>query len=196
LQLGKEYVEDVDGDGEITPDDRDFQGRVLPSWIGGILSDLRYKNFSFTFFINIVQGIDRSNGWYNPQGFMVEKTMNVPDLPYWRLDDPDEEFLSSGRQGYSDPGYPPAGSPLLKDASFVRLQNLTLAYEVPSDVISKIKIRRLRVYLNANNLLTFTNWVGWDPEANVWQGFEGSIGQGVVPFPSARTIKFGINLGL
>ena len=73
---------------------------------------------------------------------------------------------------------------------------MTLAYELPQSVLETIKIRRLRVYVAANNLLTFTSWLGWDPEANRWGGFAGSIGQGVVPYPSPRIIKFGINLGL
>ena len=192
--LGKTRVKDTNGDGEISEEDRTVLGSQLPSWIGGLFNEVTYKNWSLTMFINTVQGIQRSNGWYHPQSFMVEKNMNIPDVEYWRGDRPSDEFISSART--YDPGMPSAGPALLKDASFVRIQNLTLAYELPQSVLETIKIRRLRVYVAANNLLTFTSWLGWDPEANRWGGFAGSIGQGVVPYPSPRIIKFGINLGL
>ena len=125
--------------------------------------------------------------------------MNFLDVDYWRLDRPSDEFISSVIT--SDPGYPAASPPLLKDASFVRLQNLTLSYELPNSALKKMRISSLRVYVAAHNLITFSSWLGWDPEANAWgapggDAFYGSIGQGVVPYPMARTFRIGINLGL
>jgi len=192
--MGKARVKDLNGDGAITADDRMVLGSQLPLWIGGMVNELSYKNWSFSFFINTAQGVKRSNGWYNPQSFMVEKNMNYLDVEYWRLDRPSDEFISSGRT--YDPSYPVASPLLLKSASYVRIKNVTLSYELPQTVIGKIGIRRLRVYLNAYNLLTFTSWLGWDPEADKGWGNAGSIGQGYVPFPSARTMMIGVNLGL
>ena len=204
--LGKPIAEDHDGDGDVDTDDAYILGSQLPSWTGGMYNEVNYKNWSLTMFINTVQGIKRSNGWYQPQSFLVEKNMNYLDVDYWRTDDPSDEFLSAGlSQG--DPNGPNIWGNLLKDASFVRIQNVTLSYDLPRSAIKKVGISKLRIFVSAHNLLTFSSWLGWDPEANAWGSdpvrnpeddgnYYGSIGQGVVPYPSARTFKIGVNLGL
>ncbi len=201
LHLGKPRVKDTNGDGSISEEDRSVLGNTLPSWTGGMFNEVKYKDWSLSVFVNTVQGIRRSNGWYQPQSFLVEKAMNYLDVDYWRLDRPSDDFISSGIT--NDAGYPAAGAANLRDASFVRIQNVTLSYELPGSALGRLGLSSLRIYISAHNLVTFSSWLGWDPEANVWgqnfnpdDDFVGSIGQGVVPYPSARTIKFGINLGL
>jgi len=188
MHLGKPKVVDTNNDGIINSDDRIILASKLPSWIGGIDNEISYKNWTLSMFINIIQGLKKENGWYNPQNFLVEKTMNYLDVPYWTPDNPTNEYWSPGRA--YDPNYPNARGINLKNASFVRIQDLMLAYDLPKSLYQRLRIDRLRLSLSVNNLYTFTSWLGWDPEAS------GSVGQGWTPYPSARTFKFGINIGL
>jgi TonB-dependent starch-binding outer membrane protein SusC len=90
-----------------------------------------------------------------------------------------------------------ASTRFIYDGSFVRLRTATLAYSFPKAMVSEIGLNSLRVFVNGLNLLTFTNYKGWDPEVNS-DDFVGNIGQGIDFYtaPQARTITFGINIGL
>ncbi len=185
--LGKPKVVDTNNDGVISSDDRIILASQLPSWIGGLNNELSYKNWKFSVFINTVQGLKKENGWYNPQSFLTQKTMNYLDVPYWTPENPTNEFWSAGR--VNDSYYPTAEGVNLKNASFVRIQDIMLSYE-PKRLSQRLGIDRLRLSISVNNPYTFTSWLGWDPEA------AGSVGQGWTPYPSARTFRFGINIEL
>jgi hypothetical protein len=82
----------------------------------------------------------------------------------------------------------------VEDGSYIRIQNVTIGYSLPSDVISKFKVTRLRLYGTAQNLLTFTDYSGYDPEI-------GSFNQNVLlsgidngRYPVARTFTIGLNV--
>jgi hypothetical protein len=67
---------------------------------------------------------------------------------------------------------------------------------VPATLLEKVRIRSLRVYAAGQNLLTFTNYSGLDPEVNTFSGSNTSLGTDFLVFPQARTITFGVNLGI
>lgn len=86
----------------------------------------------------------------------------------------------------------------LEDGSFVRLRNVTLGYTLPKSVTERIKMSGLRVYVAGQNLLTFTNYSGFDPEVSTFAEGSGAVantapGTDFLTFPVARTITFGIN---
>jgi hypothetical protein len=91
----------------------------------------------------------------------------------------------------------------VSDGTYIRLKNVTLGYNFPSSVLSKIKLTRVRVYASALNLLTFTKYKGWDPEVNSdsysvnANGTPNNTSQGIDFYsaPQAKTITFGINVG-
>ncbi|MBE0655585.1 MAG: TonB-dependent receptor, partial [Bacteroidales bacterium] len=182
LHLGRDRVKDSDGDGEITEEDRVILGSQLPSWIGSMSNELSYKNWSLFVFVNAVQGLGTPNGWYDPISFFDEKKLNFLDVPYWTPERTNTEYFAPALT--FDGGYPAASARPYDDASFVRIQNVTLSYTVPATSINKLGLNKLRIYISANNLATFTSYLGFDPE---------SIGS---LYPSARTFTFGINLGL
>jgi hypothetical protein len=84
----------------------------------------------------------------------------------------------------------------LQDASYVRLKTLTLGYNVPSKIINKYYLSSIRLYMSAQNLLTFTKYDLNDPEVNT-DYLAGNISQGndFYAAPQAKTIMFGINIG-
>ena len=84
----------------------------------------------------------------------------------------------------------------LSDGSYLRLKTVTLGYNLPSSVLSRLKFEKVRIYFSAQNLLTFTSYKGWDPEVNA--DYQASnINQGVDFYsaPQAKTYTVGINLG-
>lgn len=82
----------------------------------------------------------------------------------------------------------------IEDGTYLRVQNVTLGYSLPSDIISKIKLTRLRVYASAQNLFTFTKYKGYDPEVGSYNqdALLSGIDNGRYPVP--RQIAFGFNV--
>lgn len=164
FQPGDFRIVDTDGDGEITPEDRTILGNTLPRYTFSIANTLNYKGFSLYIMINSVQG---GKGYYqgnnaatrnvnNPFTTFSER-FNLPNVPYWTPDRPSNEYP---RINY----IPSLPHQILEDRSFVRIQDVSLSYTVNQDVLEKIRMNGLRIYLSAKNLHTFTKWTGYDPE--------------------------------
>jgi hypothetical protein len=83
----------------------------------------------------------------------------------------------------------------VEDASYVRLKNVTLGYTFDQNLISKLKMRSLRIYASGTNVWTWTNYSGADPEVNSLDGSTTAQGLDLYTFPQVRTILFGLNLG-
>jgi len=170
---GSPKLEDVNSDGKLTADDRIILGSQLPSWVGGMTNIFSYGNWSLSVFINTVQGILKID---NIEGTYI-------DVPYWREDRPSNEFKARGITE-------PVGHGTYRDASYVRIKNASLSYNFPKKTLDKLRIANLRLYLSGQNLYTFTDWLGFDPEAD-----KIDVAYYDGPYPNPRTIVVGINLG-
>ena len=80
----------------------------------------------------------------------------------------------------------------VEDASFLRIQNVQIGYTLPSKVVAKVGISKVRFYAAANNVLTFSKYRGFDPAANTGNPISGGIDYGFYPTP--RTYSFGFNV--
>jgi hypothetical protein len=86
------------------------------------------------------------------------------------------------------------------DASYVRLKNISIGYNVPKEFLSKLKISKLRVFASAQNILTFTQYEGYDPEVNY--SSDGNVdsnrnlGLDYGSYPNAKSYTVGLNIGL
>jgi TonB-linked SusC/RagA family outer membrane protein len=163
---GTYKVEDINDDGEYTPeDDRKILGYSDPLYRFSIRNTLKYKNFELSAFINSVQG---GKDHYLGQ---PASELPIPDhltnnsyfkFDYWTPENPDAKYRQLG-------SYTPAlgadFSPYVS-RSFIRLQELSLAYNFSSELLSSMSISRAKVFVSATNLFTITDWDGWDPEAN------------------------------
>jgi len=87
-------------------------------------------------------------------------------------------------------------SEIVEDASYIRLKNIQLSYDFSSRLLKTIKVKRLRVYVSATNLLTITDYSGYDPEANTVGQNTTLMGIDYGGYPQSKTFLFGINLGL
>jgi hypothetical protein len=82
----------------------------------------------------------------------------------------------------------------VEDGSYVRLKNVTLGYSVPSSLINRIGVTKIRAYVSGTNLITFTKYTGYDPEVSAYNRNDAMIGVDLSNYPTARTITFGIDV--
>ncbi|MDR3261042.1 MAG: TonB-dependent receptor [Tannerella sp.] len=164
FEPGQMKVRDVNGDGNYTPEqDRVILGYFDPSYRFGIQNTLNYKNFSLMIFINSIQG--GKNRYYGNMDIIEGNWMggdnaynsNMPKWDWWTPSNPNAEYP---RLGFNAP----IKQTYYVQRNFVRIQDISLSYNVSPDWLKSYKINNLRVYVSGQNLFTFTKWKGWDPE--------------------------------
>ena len=184
---GTYKIEDINQDGSYTAEkDRKIIGCEDPLYRFSIQNNFRYKDFELNIFINSVQG---GKNHYLGQPLA---DLSIPDhlksnsfmkFDYWTPENPNAKYRQLGFYTASlGEGFSPYVS-----RSFIRLQELSLAYNVPQRFLKKIHVNRAKVFVSASNLFTITNWDGWDPEA----------GQGVTydldGYPTMKSYTLGLN---
>ena len=177
---------DLNGDGKITGDDRTFIGDPTPTWSYGFTINAAWKGIDLVIFCQGVAGNDVFNGlrrldisganWTSDA--MGRWTGANTSTTYPRLDvtDPNKNF-SSPSTFY------------LTNGSYFRFKTIQLGYSLPKGFVNKIGMQQLRIYVSANNLLTFTKYKGYDPEIG---GSSYGIDRGV--YPQARAFMAGLNV--
>lgn len=192
---GDIMFKDLNGDGVITSDDQEILGSAQPKFTGGITNNLAYKGFDLSFFFQFVQG---NEVWNHTRAFaegmngVFGQTAAV--LNRWT---PENTSTNVPRAVYGDPNNNRRNSDRwLEDGSYVRLKNIQFGYNLPTNVIERAKFRSVRLYVQGQNLLTFTDYSGLDPEVNTFSGSNTSLGTDFLVYPQAKTVTFGVNIGL
>lgn len=191
---GSMIYEDVNGDGLINDDDLQVIGDPTPDFFGGLQNTFRYKNFSLSAFVNYVIGADLFNNLKRSvDGNSVTVNYTTDQLRRWRnqgdITDVPQIIAGDPMQNYA------VSSRFIEDGSFIRLQSLTLGYNVNKKWISKIGVKNASVGVGAQNLLTFGSYTGYDPEINEGTGAF-SLGVDNGAFPKSRYYNFFINIKL
>jgi len=158
------YV-DQNGDGVIEPNyDRKIVGYRTPSYRFSINNTLTYKNFALTFFINSVQGGEKyyllDNAGVTNVGWRSDDVLRINASavrPYWTPDN----GVNNATGVYNSPA---VSSGIYESRSFIRLQDVSLSYKVGPDVLRKLKLEALQIYVASKNPYVWTQWSGWDPE--------------------------------
>lgn len=171
--LGTFYLPVDNGDGTST--DREVLGSGVPDFVYGINSYLRFNDLDFSFNLSGVAGNEIYNATDN---FLNNFGGNVSQ----RIADAD---------GSIPPG---ASSFFLENGAFLRLNNLTIGYNIP--VKNKTWLSKLRVYVTGQNLFVLTDYTGFDPEVNTPSAIGGNLSYGIdfAAYPRARTFLFGVNI--
>jgi TonB-dependent starch-binding outer membrane protein SusC len=184
---GQWKVQDTNKDGSITTADRVIIGSDIPDWFGGITNTFTYKNFDFSFTVYTRQGVVVQSTFLNKfvDDTQLKARFNVLKRDYWTPTNPTNKYANLAIE--TDDSRKLASEYI--DASYTKISNATLGYNFSRVLLSKIKLRSLRLYLTAYNPVIFTDFVGWDPETpNADTG-------GSQDFRT-RTFMFGINVGL
>ncbi len=177
---------DVNGDGTITADDKKFLGSPLPKMTFGFTINMDYKGFDMMIFAQgaagnkIFQGLRRldiGNANYSTEvlsRWNGEGTSNS----YPRISSSDNNGNFTNMSDF-----------YLEDGDYLRFKVVQLGYTLPSTIINKIGMQKVRLYITAENLLTLTKYTGYDPEIG---GDVFGIDRGY--YPQARSFMFGANL--
>ena len=180
---GHVKVKDLNNDGKITEVDRQIIGSPLPKWIGGMTNTFEYKGIDFSFMLYVRQGSMIYSPFHH-SNFAREWNgrYNKLNVNYWTETNPSNEWPAPNNTG----GRAREELKAYVDASFVRVQNITLGYTFSPNILSRLNMSGLRLYLTANNPLIFTDYAGFDPE---WSGHD-TFNMGV----SSATYLFGVNV--
>lgn len=214
--VGDLKFKDINEDGEINEKDRTVIGNPLPDFTLGWTNTFRYKNFDLSIFLNGSFGNDvlnynaitlthmnspwtnqlnsvssharlvpadgvYSDGWYNNISNVVVENPSTK-TPRATLSDPNDNDRISDRY--------------IEDGSYIRIKNITLGYNVPKSVLNRFKVENIRLYMNIQNLYTFTKYSGYDPEVGASTQDSSGLVYGLDNgrYPSPTLYSFGVNV--
>lgn len=212
VKPGMWKFKNLDGseDCKITESDRTVIGNAYPKIYGGINNTFTYKDFDLSIFLTYSLGNDVFNATKltnTKSGRKNENVLTVADSKHrWVLVNSEGKPISSPEEMAelnrgktfaaiydNEDGDKYVHSWAVEDGSFLKLSNVTLGYNFPKQMISKIGLSKLRLYATGNNLLTWTKYSGFDPEVS-------TMGNGLTPgvdfgaYPKSRSFVFGINV--
>ncbi|EAR13537.1 putative outer membrane protein, probably involved in nutrient binding [Polaribacter irgensii 23-P] len=187
---------DVNGDGQITAADRTVTGSYFPDFTWGITNNFSYKGVDLSF---IIQGVEGNEILNLTRRHLGNGEANFNSYAMWNNRWKSEENPGNGIIPRADRETGKHGnnnrpsSYQVEDGSFIRLRNITFGYTFPENKILNGRIDKLRLYITGNNLFTFTDYLGYNPEvSNISGGL--TPGEDYGAYPLNKTIVFGINL--
>lgn len=192
---GKIKYKDLNADGKITTADKTYIGNPNPKFIYGLNSNMTYKNFDLSVF---VQG-SKGNDIYSLS--MAAQTMDFGQglntlrevlNSNWTVENTNTMYPKISRTSSTM-----MSDRFVYDGSYLRLKNVQLSYNVPSVWLGEKAIKRLQFYVSGQNLLTISKYPWFDPEVNT-KGGSNSLNQGIdhYAYPVAKSFSFGVKLGL
>ncbi len=191
--LGDIRFRDINNDGKVDAQDMTFIGSPLPKFTWGLTNTLNYRDFDFSLFFQGSQGAKAfnflrwqleglNNAWSNQMKTVVDRYSDTnPDgsLPRFTTTNKNNTAMSDR---------------YVEDASYWRVQNITLGYRLPKAILGKIRAGNLRVYGSIQNLKTFTKYSGYDPEIGAFNNSIKLMNVDMGHYPNPRTFTVGANL--
>jgi TonB-linked SusC/RagA family outer membrane protein len=189
---GDVKFKNMNGDNIITDDDRVYLGSAIPTFYYGFNVDLSYKSFDFSFFFQGSGGNKIFNGVYASLMAGQYTNHSVDELNYWT---PTNTNTNVPRPVIYDPnGNGRFSDRFVESGNYMKLQNLVIGYSLSNKTLSEVKfIKNLRIYASGQNLLTFSNYKGYDPDF-ISDGLF-SRGYDYGSFPNPRTVLVGLQVG-
>ena len=191
-KAGDLRFQDTNGDGKVDGSDRIVIGNPNPKAFLGFTNNFSYKGVELSVFFQSSLG----NDIYNQnrtitEGQTTALNQSAAVLNHWTLTNTNTNIP---RPVFGDPnGNNNVSTRFIEDGSYVRLKNLTVAYNVPVSLSKRAAIKNLRVYATALNLVTWTKYSGYDPEVAADPLSNTALGRDYGVYPQARTYTVGLN---
>jgi hypothetical protein len=206
-EAGGEKYRDIDGttdaegnltgepDGQLNNNDKSIIGNPHPNFIFGFNNTLTYKGFDLNIFFQGTQGNDLYSWTIQELDRLAGNANATTDaLNRWTPSNTNTDYpkATTGRS------YKPS-TRFLYDGSYIRMKNISLGYNLPASLMSKIGIRSVLVYVSGQNLLTISDYPGFDPEVN-WDSSNRTdsnrnLGLDYGSYPNAKTYTMGFKIG-
>jgi hypothetical protein len=200
LVPGATKFKDLNGDGTINEKDRTVIGNPLPKHFGGITNNFSYKGFDLSVFFQWSYG----NDVLNANRIDFESPDSRTNFNYYAS--------VAGRYTATKPGNgvhivregnvlgrAPDGNlvsdRIVEDGSFIRLKTVSLGYNLSKKLLRKMKLRKARIYISGQNLVTWTKYSGYDPEVSVGKFGALTPGLDYSAYPTSSTVTFGMEVG-
>jgi len=178
---------DTNDDGKINGLDRTYIGSPIPKFIFGINFELAYKAFDFSLDLQGQTGNKIFNGKdvvrpdpYNFEGYVRD---------HWTGEGTSNNIPRPSFGGYN---YSPSDY-FIQDGSFLRLRNIMFGYTLPENLVKKIKLQKVRLYVKGNDLYTLTKYTGYTPEIGGYDVLSNGIDNGVYPLSAVYSVGLNIN---
>ncbi len=178
---GEIKLNDINGDGVISPDDRKILGTDVPDFYGGFNNKFSFKGVDLGIFFVYRQGQMVQSG-FNAQNNSLFGRYNNLDVDYWTIDNP----TNANPRPNENQESPRNGSTLTYfDGSFIKLRNISLGYNFPESIVEKLGMEKLRLSVSGQNLFFITDFPTFDPEVGETVDEDGDINNavnsGIVP---------------
>lgn len=194
----------VDQNGDKKIDNKDLVpiGNALPDLLWGWNNRITYKDFSLSFLVQAVRGndifnlgrirLERPGEGTSPAllNRWTETNQNT-DVPAFIKQ---SDLLGIEQRISLDRNNPQRLSRWVEDGSYVRLKNVTLSYNLPASLTRKLGMSAFRAYVSGSNILTFTDYTGYDPEVSSYNANDARLGIDFGSYPQARTFTVGVDL--
>ncbi|UIR56228.1 TonB-dependent receptor [Sphingobacterium sp. SRCM116780] len=192
-QVGTARMKDINGDGEITADDKTYLGNPNPTFLFGMTNDFKYKNFDLSIVAsgqagNKIMDINKQNTQNLDGIFNIEKDM----ADRWRSPENPGNGKVPRTLANTTELYRFANSNWVYSGTYLTIRNITLGYTFPEEKLKFLK--SLRLYTSVNQAFVFTKYPGQNPEVNDARDDQTKAGLDNGSYPVPRTFTFGLNV--
>ena len=208
--IGDYIFADINGDGVINNQDCTFIGDPQPDFTYGIGNTFSWKGFDLSIFFNGSYGNDilnltgrelsdvrvNSNLLKECVGYakigVIDPNLPADDFRNLYVTNPNSRLprLSASTTNANNR----VSDRYVEDGSYIRLQNISLSYTLPKSLVTKLKLQNVKVYMNLQNVYTWSNYSGYDPEVGAMYGDALMTGVDYGRYPSPRIYTFGLNI--
>lgn len=188
-ETGMEMYEDTNKDGKINSSDKHYIGDANPDVIMGMTNNFSYKGFNLNVLLTSSIGNDIYNASKIEMVGMYTGANQITDvLRRWRVPGMVTDIPKAGELDNLK-----ASTRWVEDGSYLKVKNITLSYDFSGGFLKKLNIRKLSPYVTLENMITFTNYSGYDPEMSQYTSAT-SMGIDWGTYPNVKTVTFGVNV--
>ncbi|MDR1225229.1 MAG: TonB-dependent receptor [Tannerella sp.] len=196
---GDYIVEDVTKDGVVDTNDKKGFGNYEPKLVWGFGSTFKYRQLEFGFLLNAVEGrkkydydistvIEVGEGFGIPSIYYFDNRYHPVNNPDGFLAQPNYGNFTSARQQTR------GSSIVFKDADYIRLRQVQIAYNLPKVALDKLRMSGVRIYISGNNLVTLTDYLGFNPDSSSGSLLTLGYGGNAATAPISKSVILGINV--
>ena len=189
-ETGNIIYKDLNNNGVFDPGDRTTIGCAQPDFIYGMTNTFSYKGIGLSIFLQGSQGNDIFNASrIDTEGMFDFRNQSKAVLDRWKRPG---MITDIPRAGSIDNSH--NSTRFVEDGSYLRLKTLTLSYDFDRKLLRKMHLSKLQFYVTGQNLLTFTNYSGYDPEVNAYGADAVALGVDYGTYPQSKAVIFGLNV--